>query len=140
MACKTDLVAHLVEVTMSFIDICMRNLASNRQHRRAHRFRSQHCRRRVCDTGARNNRTHMWSSCGNRRAESHVTAGLLVPWMNDADTGGGAIKRVKKRIALKAWQAKDNVGAVGGQRCYNGIRSRRFYDWLFRLNGVGFGK
>ncbi len=116
MARDADLVVQLVQVTVAAIDVALRNLTGEREHRRVERLRGQHRRARIEETGTGHDGKGLRPPGRHRGAERHIGRALFVARVQQLQPILRAIKGVEQRIVVDARQREHLVDAGGYQR------------------------
>ena len=112
---QADLIVDLVQVAVPLVDREGRDLARQRDHRRAHRRRQQQRGRGVQDARPRHHRERLRLAGHQRGPERHVGSGLLVARVDDADAVGRLVRGIEQMVVVHARQREQRVDAVRQQ-------------------------
>ena len=112
MAHQAELVVDLVQVAMSLVDVGLRDLADQGDHRRVHAVGGEQGGAGIQQAGTGHDGEGLRLAGGEGCAQRHVGGGLLVPRMNHAQSLAGMIEGVEQGIVVQAGQGIDRVEAV----------------------------
>ena len=112
MANQAELVEQLVQMTVATIDGERRDLADQRQHRRAHAKGGEQGGRGVEQARSGHHRAGLRLAGDQRRAECHVCRGLLMAWVDHADAVTGTLRRVEQVVVVHSGQRVQRIDAV----------------------------
>ena len=123
MAQEAQLVVDLVQMAVALVDVGLRDLAYEADHRGVHAVGGEECRTGVQHARPRHHGEDLRLAGRQRRAQRHVCRGLLVPRMNDAQAARGMIEGVEQWIVVQAGQGIDGVDAMAQEGFDRGFGS-----------------
>ena len=112
VAHHAELVVDLVQMAVAAVDVGLRDLADQADHRGVHAVGGEECGARVQHAGAGHHGEGLRLACHQRGAQRHVGRRLLVTRMDHAQFVGGVVEGVEQRIVVQAGQGIDRVEAV----------------------------
>ena len=123
MAQEAELVVDLVQMAVALVDVGLRDLAYEADHRRVHAVGGEQRRTGVQHARSRHDGEGLRLAGRQSRAQRHVRRGLLVSRMNHAQAVGGVIEGVEQWIVVQAGQGIDGVDAMAQEGFDRGFGS-----------------
>jgi hypothetical protein len=123
VAQEAQLVVDLVQMAVPLVDVGLRDLADEADHRRVHAVGGEKRGTGIQHARPRHDGEDLRLAGRQRRAQRHVRRGLLVSWMNDAQTVRGVIEGVEQWIVVQAGQGIDGVDAMAQEGFDRGFGS-----------------
>ncbi len=115
MAHQAELIVDLVQVAVAAVDVGLRDLADQADHRCVHAVGGEQRGAGIEQAGTVHDAEGLWFSGRERRAQRHVGRRLLVSRMDHPQPVGCMIEGVEQRILMQAGQGIDRVEPVQQQ-------------------------
>ncbi len=112
VAHQAELVVDLVQMAVALVDVGLRDLADQPDHRRVHAVGREHRGTRVQQAGAGHHAEGLRLAGRKRGAQRHVGRGLLVARMDHPQAIGCVVEGVEQRVLVQAGQGIDRIEAV----------------------------
>ena len=131
VAHQAQLVVDLVQMAVALVDVGLRDLADQADHRCVHAVGGEQRGAGIQQAGAGHHGEGLRLAGGERRAQRHVGRRLLVARMDHAQPIGGVVESVEQRIVMQAGQGVDRVEAMaqeGFDRGFGGGQTRHRVD------------
>ena len=129
MAHQAELVVDLVQMAVAAVDVGLRDLADQADHRGVHAIGGEQRGSGVQHAGAGHHGESLWHAGDQGRAQRHVGCGLLVTRMDHAQSVGCVVEGVEQRIVVQAGQGIDCVEAVAQEGFDGGFGGAETVAW-----------
>ena len=131
VAHQAQLVVDLVQMAVAPVDVGLRDLADQADHRCVHAVGGEQRGAGIQQAGAGHHGEGLRLAGGEGRAQRHVGRRLFVARMDDAQPLGGVVESVEQWIVMQAGQGVDRVEAMaqeGFDRGFGGRQTRHGVD------------
>ena len=139
VAHQAQLVVDLVQMAVAPVDVGLRDLADQADHRRVHAVGGEQRGAGIQQAGAGHHGEGLRLAGDEGRAQRHVGRRLFVARMDHAQPLGGVVEGVEQRIVVQAGQGVDRVEAMaqeGFDRGFGGRQTRHGVDVQTRPTAI----